>query len=119
MHRAGCKFRFNGIASHAAAVPERGRSALDAVEIHDVAVNFLREHVPQETRMHYAITDGGGQPNKGSASTDGGDISWVVPASSLSTATCVSGTAPHSWQAASEWHEHRREGRWSRRRLWL
>lgn len=204
------KFRFTGVASHAAAAPERGRSALDAVEIHNIAVNYLREHVPQETRIHYTITNGGDQPNivpaaaesfyyvrhfdpevvqdvwdrvqkaaegaalatgtkvsveiiggsygtlpndvlgrivdanlrrvggfrytaeeagfaraiaatlpgkpvdadpariepydfgrKGSASTDVGDISWVVPTSSLGTATWVGGTAPHSWQAAS------------------
>ncbi len=204
------KFSFTGIASHAAAAPEKGRSALDAVEIHDVAVNFLREHVPQETRIHYTITDGGDQPNivpahaqsfyyirhydpavvqdvwdrvkkaaegaalatgtkvsveiiggsystlpndtlgkivdanlrrvggysytpqeaayaksvaatlfgkpadldpskiesydfgrKTSASSDVGDISWVVPTSGLSTATWIAGTPPHSWQAAS------------------
>ncbi|OJU17080.1 MULTISPECIES: amidohydrolase [unclassified Sphingomonas] len=57
------KFRFEGIAAHAAAAPERGRSALDGVEIQNVAVNYLREHVPQETRIHYTITDGGDQPN--------------------------------------------------------
>lgn len=57
------KFRFKGIASHAAAAPERGRSALDGVEVMDVAVNFLREHVPDDTRIHYVITNGGGQPN--------------------------------------------------------
>jgi aminobenzoyl-glutamate utilization protein B len=204
------KFSFTGVASHAAAAPEKGRSALDGVEIHNVAVNYLREHVPQETRIHYTITDGGDQPNivpahaqsfyyvrhydpavvqdvwdrvkkaadgaalatgtkvsveiiggsygtlpndtlgrivdanlrrvggynytpveadyakavastllgkpadsypskiepydfgrKSSASSDVGDISWVVPTSSLSTATWVPGTPPHSWQAAS------------------
>lgn len=204
------KFRFQGVASHAAAAPERGRSALDAVEIQDVAVNYLREHVPQDTRIHYTITDGGDQPNivpahaesfyyirhydanvvrdvfervkkagegaalatgttfsyeivsgsfgtlpndtlgrivdanlrrvggyhytpeeerfaqaiaktlppvpanagpsaidayelghRTSASSDVGDISWVVPTSSLGTATWVAGTAPHSWQAAA------------------
>jgi len=204
------KFRFKGIASHAAVAPERGRSALDAVEIHDVATNFLREHVPDGTRIQYVISDGGDQPNivpahaesfyyvrnydpavtqsvwervknaadgaalatgtsvsveviggsygdlpndvlghvvdanlrrvggyrytgeettyaarisatlpKGSdrvtpdtiapystgrkipASSDVGDISWTVPTAALSTATWVSGTVPHSWQAAS------------------
>ncbi|HEX7853083.1 MAG TPA: amidohydrolase [Sphingobium sp.] len=204
------KFRFTGVASHAAVAPERGRSALDAVEIHDVAVNFMREHVPQDTRIHYTITDGGDQPNivpahaesfyyirhydpavvldvwdrvqkaaQGAAlatgtkvaveviggsygdlpndvlgrivdanlrrvggysysaqetayakaiattlpgqsapsdpnviapyeqgrqipaSSDVGDISWAVPTSALGTATWVSGTRPHSWQAAS------------------
>jgi aminobenzoyl-glutamate utilization protein B len=203
------KFRFTGVASHAAVAPERGRSALDGVEIQNVAVNYLREHVPSEARIHYTITDGGDQPNivpahaesfyyvrhhdaevardifervkkagegaalatgtkleveiiggsygtlpndtlgrvvdaslrkvggytytpeqaryaeaitktlppgeragpseigeytfgrKGSASSDVGDISWVVPTSSLGAATWVPGTAPHSWQAAS------------------
>lgn len=57
------KFRFTGVASHAAAAPERGRSALDGVEVMNVATNYLREHVPQETRIQYIVTDGGGQPN--------------------------------------------------------
>lgn len=205
------KFRFKGIASHAAAAPERGRSALDGVEVMNVAANFLREHVPQEARIQYVITNGGGQPNivpanaesfyfvrhhdaavvkdiwqrvvnaaegaalatgtkvevelisgaydtlpnltlnrivhrnlttvggysyspedaafakaiiatypdrgikesdpsqieplgperKGSASSDVGDVSWVTPTASLSTATFVRGTSPHSWQAAA------------------
>jgi aminobenzoyl-glutamate utilization protein B len=57
------KFRFHGIAAHAAAAPDRGRSALDAVEAMDYMVNMLREHVPQETRIHYIITRGGAAPN--------------------------------------------------------
>ncbi len=57
------KFRFYGIASHAAASPERGRSALDGVEAMDNMVNMLREHVTQETRIHYVITRGGEAPN--------------------------------------------------------
>ena len=57
------KFRFSGISSHAAGAPERGRSALDAVEAMNFMVNLLREHVPQETRIHYVITDGGIAPN--------------------------------------------------------
>jgi len=57
------KFRFYGIASHAAGSPEKGRSALDAVEAMDNMVNMMREHVPQETRIHYVITDGGKAPN--------------------------------------------------------
>lgn len=205
------KFRFEGVAAHAAAAPERGRSALDAVEIMDVATNFLREHVPQGTRIQYVITKGGGQPNivpaeaenfyyvrnhdvgvlkdvwqrvinaaqgaalatgtkvsvdlisgtydtlpnvtlnsivhrnlahvggftytpadqsfaaailktyperkisvsdpsaiepmgpetLGYASSDVGDVSWVTPTASLSTATFVRGTSAHSWQAAA------------------
>lgn len=57
------KFRFYGEASHAAASPERGRSALDGVEAMNYMVNLLREHVPQETRIHYVITSGGEAPN--------------------------------------------------------
>jgi aminobenzoyl-glutamate utilization protein B len=57
------KFRFHGVAAHAAAAPERGRSALDGVEAMDNMVNMLREHVPQETRIHYVITNGGKAPN--------------------------------------------------------
>lgn len=57
------KFRFTGIASHAAAAPERGRSALEGVEAMDAMVNMMRQRVPQETRIHYVITDGGKAPN--------------------------------------------------------
>jgi aminobenzoyl-glutamate utilization protein B len=57
------KFRFRGISAHAAGAPERGRSALDGVEAMNVMVNMLREHVPQETRLHYVITNGGRAPN--------------------------------------------------------
>ena len=57
------KFRFKGIASHAAAAPEQGRSALDGVEAMNFMVNMLREHVPDSTRIHYVITDGGLAPN--------------------------------------------------------
>lgn len=57
------KFRFYGVASHAAASPERGRSALDAVEAMDMMVNMLREHVNEHTRIHYVITRGGEAPN--------------------------------------------------------
>jgi len=57
------KFRFHGVAAHAAAAPDRGRSALDAVEAMDYMVNMMREHVPQETRIHYIITRGGAAPN--------------------------------------------------------
>ncbi len=204
------KFRFYGVASHAAASPERGRSALDAVEAMDAMVNMMREHVPQETRIHYVITRGGEAPNvvpafaevyyyvrnpkrdnvksiwerveraaqgaalgtdtrvevevtggvydllgnetlakdmdanlrivggytytdqekqfatklqesfkdqaqplestqtiaplrtyDGSASTDVGDVSWVVPTVGLGAATWVPGTAAHSWQAVA------------------
>lgn len=57
------KFRFYGTASHASMAPEKGRSALDAVESMDYMVNMMREHIPQETRIHYVITNGGKAPN--------------------------------------------------------
>jgi len=57
------KFHFHGIASHAASSPEEGRSALDAVELMNMGANYLREHIPQEARIHYVIEVGGGQPN--------------------------------------------------------
>ena len=57
------KFQFQGVSSHAAGAPERGRSALDGVEAMNHMVNLLREHVPQETRIHYVITQGGLAPN--------------------------------------------------------
>jgi aminobenzoyl-glutamate utilization protein B len=53
-------FNFQGRAAHAAASPHLGRSALDAVELMSVGVNYLREHVPQDARIHYAYLDAGG-----------------------------------------------------------
>jgi aminobenzoyl-glutamate utilization protein B len=57
------KFRFHGVASHASAAPERGRSALDGVEAMDAMVNLMREHLPESARIHYVITAGGKAPN--------------------------------------------------------
>jgi aminobenzoyl-glutamate utilization protein B len=57
------KFRFHGVSAHAAGAPERGRSALDGVEAMNYMVNMMREHVPQEARIHYVITQGGSAPN--------------------------------------------------------
>jgi aminobenzoyl-glutamate utilization protein B len=57
------KFRFEGLPSHASVSPHQGKSALDAVELMSVGVNFMREHVKEDTRIHYVITNGGGQPN--------------------------------------------------------
>ena len=57
------KWRFHGRTAHAAANPETGRSALDAVELMNVGVNFLREHTVDAARIHYVITNGGGAPN--------------------------------------------------------
>lgn len=57
------KFRFYGVSAHAAGAPEMGRSSLDGVEAMNAMVNMMREHVPQEARIHYVITDGGKAPN--------------------------------------------------------
>ena len=53
-------FSFTGRASHAAAAPHLGRSALDAVELMNVGVNYMREHMPSDARVHYAYLDAGG-----------------------------------------------------------
>lgn len=57
------KFRFHGVSAHAAGAPEKARSALDAVEAMDDMVNMMREHIPQDSRIHYVITSGGKAPN--------------------------------------------------------
>lgn len=57
------KFRFYGVASHAAIAPENGRSALDGVEAMNYMVNLMREHVSSDSRIHYVITSGGKAPN--------------------------------------------------------
>ena len=57
------KFTFHGVAAHAAMAPDRGRSALDAVMLMGNGIEFLREHVPSNTRIHYIISNGGAAPN--------------------------------------------------------
>ena len=57
------KFTFKGISAHAASAPDKGRSALDGVEAMNMMVNMMREHIPQESRIHYVITKGGLAPN--------------------------------------------------------
>ncbi len=56
-------FRFRGRASHAGMAPHAGRSALDAVQLMNIGLEFLREHVEQGTLIHYVISDGGAKPN--------------------------------------------------------
>lgn len=63
MATISAKFRFHGISAHAAASPEQGRSALDGVMVMATAVEFLREHMPDKTRIHYIISNGGGASN--------------------------------------------------------
>lgn len=63
MANISAKFRFTGLSAHAAAAPEKGRSALDGVESMNYMVNMMREHIPSSTRIHYVITNGGKAPN--------------------------------------------------------
>lgn len=57
------KFSFRGLPAHASGSPEKGRSALDGVELMNVGANYMREHVKETSRIHYVITNGGAQPN--------------------------------------------------------
>lgn len=57
------KFTFNGVAAHASGSPDKGRSALDGVELMNIGANYMREHIKQTSRIHYVVTNGGGQPN--------------------------------------------------------
>jgi len=57
------RYKFHGLASHASASPHEGRSALDAVELMNIGANFMREHLPEDARIHYVITKGGQAPN--------------------------------------------------------
>jgi aminobenzoyl-glutamate utilization protein B len=60
---ASVRFKFTGVAAHASSAPQLGRSALKGVELTDIGVNFMREHVKEDARIHSVITNGGGQPN--------------------------------------------------------
>jgi aminobenzoyl-glutamate utilization protein B len=57
------KFTFSGLPAHASGSPEKGRSALDGVELMNVGANYMREHVKETSRIHYVVTNGGAQPN--------------------------------------------------------
>lgn len=71
-------FTFEGRAAHASSAPHLGRSALDAMELMSVGINYMREHMPDEARIHYAIIDGGGiSPNVVQAHTK---VRYVVRA---------------------------------------
>jgi len=60
---ASVRFKFKGVAAHASSAPQLGRSALKGVELTDIGVNFMREHIKEDARIHSVITNGGGQPN--------------------------------------------------------
>lgn len=57
------KFTFSGIPAHASGSPDKGKSALDGVELMNIGANYMREHIKQTSRVHYVVTNGGGQPN--------------------------------------------------------
>ena len=67
---ASVRFKFKGVAAHASSAPQLGRSALKGVELMDVGVNFAREHLKEDARIHSVITNGGGQPNVVPAQAD-------------------------------------------------
>jgi aminobenzoyl-glutamate utilization protein B len=82
-------FTFSGRASHAAAAPHLGRSALDAVELMNVGVNYMREHMPDGARVHYAMLDGGGvAPNVVQARAK---VRYLIRAADLSQLTPLVG----------------------------
>ena len=80
-------FTFVGRASHAAAAPHLGRSALDAVELMNVGVNYMREHMPDSARVHYAYLDAGGiAPNVVQAKAK---VRYLIRASDLTALTAL------------------------------
>ncbi|MDL2307816.1 amidohydrolase [Desulfovibrio sp. OttesenSCG-928-C06] len=81
------KFRFKGITSHAGSAPANGRSALDAVELMNIGANYLREHMLDQDRLHYVITNGGLAPN-------------IVPGDAE---VWYFGRAPHAEELVSLW----------------
>lgn len=92
-------YRFTGVASHAAASPHLGRSALDAVELMNVGVNFLREHMPSDARVHYAITDAGGRaPNVVQA---GAEVLYVVRSPDIGAARTLAARVDKIGKAAA------------------
>lgn len=80
-------FRFQGRAAHAASAPHLGRSALDAVELMNVGVNYMREHMPANARVHYAVTDTGGiSPNVVQAKAE---VLYLIRGPSVAVATTL------------------------------
>lgn len=57
------KYTFTGLPAHASSSPDKGRSALDGVELMNVGPNYMREHIKETSRIHYVVTNGGNQPN--------------------------------------------------------
>ncbi len=83
------QYKFYGVPAHAAAAPERGRSALDAVEMMNIGVQFLREHMSDKARIHYAITDAGGvSPNVVQAQAS---VLYMIRSNHVSEAVALTG----------------------------
>lgn len=82
-----CYFRFKGVSAHAAAAPHLGRSALDSVELMNIGVNYLREHIIPEARVHYAVTNTGGiSPNVVQAEAE---VLYLIRAPKISEANAI------------------------------
>lgn len=92
---ASVRFKFKGVAAHASSAPQLGRSALKGVELTDVGVNFMREHIKEDARIHSVITNGGGQPN-------------VIPALAES-GTTFARTSTRTWRTCSSGFRRLRE----------
>ncbi|MBP1862219.1 M20 family metallopeptidase [Rhizobium herbae] len=92
-------YRFKGIAAHAANAAHLGRSALDAVELMNVGVNFLREHMPQDCRVHYAITDTGGRA--ANVVQANAEVLYLVRAPEMSQALALAERVDHVARGAA------------------
>jgi aminobenzoyl-glutamate utilization protein B len=90
------EYTFHGESAHAAQSPESGRSALDAVELMNTGVEFMREHISDDARIHYSITEGGGAPN-------------VVPAEA-SVWYFVRAPSRHTTEKITDWVDDVAEG---------
>ena len=100
------RFTFRGQAAHAASAPDKGRSALDGVEAMNYMVNMMREHVPQTTRIHYVITDGGDAPN-------------IVPEKAQVYYYVRHPKADRWYSFLTEWSTQLKRRRWVPRRKWM
>ena len=81
------KYRFHGVSAHAAAAPHIGRSALDAVELMNTGVQYLREHVLSDVRIHYAITNAGGA-SPGVVQADA-EVCYIIRAHKVETVQSI------------------------------
>jgi aminobenzoyl-glutamate utilization protein B len=92
-------FAFTGRAAHAATAPHLGRSALDAVELMNVGVNYMREHMPSDARVHYAYLDTGGiAPNVVQAHAK---VRYLIRASDLAALNLLAGRVRKIAQGAA------------------